>query len=202
MRNGVSRIGRIDLRIERGDFHREIYDGKKLRIFSERVGPTLGFSDEALQQIEATRRIFIGLFFTEDSLAQKIDSEPDFLCVPLAQRFHHICAIFSGDKLPRHSGNVASQDECADPRHEACDAHTALNRWREAVVHTGEIFFEMLDDITRFAKRRQNIYKAKHLHFELLIAHRERHHPLIKTGLAEKRLWMLIDQLKNARTAL
>jgi hypothetical protein len=32
--------------------------------------------------------------------------------------------------------------------------------------------------------------------------HRERHQALIKTGLAEKSVWIFIDQLKNARAAL
>ena len=32
--------------------------------------------------------------------------------------------------------------------------------------------------------------------------HRERHQALIKSGLAEKTVWMFIDQLKNTRAAL
>jgi hypothetical protein len=32
--------------------------------------------------------------------------------------------------------------------------------------------------------------------------HRERHQALIKAGLAEKSVWMFVDQLKNARAAL
>jgi hypothetical protein len=35
----------------------------------------------------------------------------------------------------------------------------------------------------------------------MLVAHRERHHPLIKTGFAEKRLRMLIDQIEYAFAA-
>jgi hypothetical protein len=36
----------------------------------------------------------------------------------------------------------------------------------------------------------------------MLIAQGERHHPLIETSLAEKRLRMFVDKLENARTAL
>ena len=39
MGNGVGRIGRIHLRIERGNFYREIYNWKKLGVCSERIGP-------------------------------------------------------------------------------------------------------------------------------------------------------------------
>ena len=60
----------------------------------------------------------------------------------------------------------------------------------------------MLDDVARTPERRQHIDKAKHLDFKTLIAHRERHQPLVKTGLAEKRFRMAVDQLKNARAAL
>jgi hypothetical protein len=40
------------------------------------------------------------------------------------------------------------------------------------------------------------------LEFELLIAHRDRHQSLIKSGLAEERLGVFIDQFKNAPSAL
>jgi len=40
------------------------------------------------------------------------------------------------------------------------------------------------------------------LQFELLIAHRECHQSLIKSGLAEKRLGVFIDQLEDAPAAL
>src|SRR5256714_2622887 len=185
MRNGVSRIGRIYLRIERRDFHGEIYKRKKLGIFSARIGPASRFAREALQQIEATHRIFIGLFFTEDSLAQKIDSEPNLLRLPLAQRFHYILTIFSGDKLARHSGNIPSQDKRTDPWDYARHAHPGPNHWREAISHPGKVFFKVLDDFVGVAERWQHIDKAEHLDLETLIAHGERHHVLIKTGLAE-----------------
>src|SRR5262245_18866487 len=50
-------------------------------------------------------------------------------------------------------------------------------------------------------ERSQNIDKSKELHFEVLVAHRERHHSLIKSSLAEKWLRMFVDQLKNALAA-
>jgi hypothetical protein len=40
------------------------------------------------------------------------------------------------------------------------------------------------------------------LEFELLIAHRERHQSLIKSGLTEKGFRMFIDQLEDAPAAL
>src|SRR5437764_11408005 len=51
-------------------------------------------------------------------------------------------------------------------------------------------------------ERRKNSDKAKQLQFELLITHRERHQPLVKSGLAEKRLWVFIDQLEDPLAAL
>ena len=56
----------------------------------------------------------------------------------------------------------------------------------------------MLDDVAEAVERGQNVNKAKHLHLEILIAHRERHDALIKAGLAKKRLRMLVHQLENA----
>src|SRR5947207_6468693 len=50
--------------------------------------------------------------------------------------------------------------------------------------------------------RRKNIDKAKQLQFELLITHRERHQSLVKSGLAEKRLWVFINQVEDPLAAL
>ena len=47
------------------------------------------------------------------------------------------------------------------------------------------------------AERREHIDKAEHLHLEMLVPHRERHHPLVKTGLAENRFGISINQLEN-----
>src|SRR5882724_655078 len=171
MRNGVSWIGRIHLRIERGDFHRKIYNREKLRIFFKWIDPASRFPGEAIEQIKTARRVFVGLFFADDGLAQKIDSETDFLCATFPQRFHHIVWIFSGDELARHSGDVPAQDAPAHPRNDARETKTSINERGEAIASTGEIFFEMFHDIARSAKRRQYIDKAKHLHFEMLIAH-------------------------------
>ncbi len=49
----------------------------------------------------------------------------------------------------------------------------------------GEIFIEMADDVAAAMERREDIDKAEHLHFEVLIAHRELHHALVKAGFAE-----------------
>ena len=171
MRDRLVRIGRIHLRIKCGDFHREIYNGEKLGIFCQRIGPVPGFARQAFQQIKTTRRIFVGLFFAENGLAQKIDSETDVLCAPLPQRFHYIVGIFPGDELARHSRDVPAQYPAAHPRNNARETNAGVNDRGEAIANTGEIFFEMLQNIARSAKRREYIYKAKHLHLEMLIAH-------------------------------
>ena len=59
----------------------------------------------------------------------------------------------------------------------------------------------MLDDVGATMERRENINEPKQLDLEVLIAHRERHHPLIKAGLAKQRLRMLIDQIEYAFAA-
>ena len=59
----------------------------------------------------------------------------------------------------------------------------------------------MLHDVAAATERGEHIDKAKHLHLEMLVAHRERHHALIETGLAENRFRMPIDELKNALAA-
>jgi hypothetical protein len=60
----------------------------------------------------------------------------------------------------------------------------------------------VLNDFVGVSERWQHIDKAEHLHLKTLIPHRELHHPLVKTGLAEKRVRMFVDQLENTRTAL
>ena len=69
-------------------------------------------------------------------------------------------------------------------------------------MRVGEIFLEMLNNFARGMQRGQNSDKPKQLQLELLIAHRERHQSLIKSGLAEERLGVFIDQLEDAPAAL
>ena len=49
MREGVGRIGRINLRIERGNFYGDIYDGEELGVLAERIGPAASFASEMLE---------------------------------------------------------------------------------------------------------------------------------------------------------
>ena len=60
----------------------------------------------------------------------------------------------------------------------------------------------MLDDVAGALERGKNIDEAEHLHFEMLVAHRERHHALIKTGRAENGFGMPVNQIENALAAL
>jgi hypothetical protein len=60
----------------------------------------------------------------------------------------------------------------------------------------------MLDDVAAATERRQNIDKAKHLRFEMFIAHRKRHQSLIKASFAEGRFGVLVDQAENFAATL
>ena len=64
-------------------------------------------------------------------------------------------------------------------------------------MHIGKIFLQVPHDFASLSKRREHIDKAKHLHFEMLVAHGKRHHALIKTGLAENRFRIAVDQFEN-----
>src|SRR5205807_1780611 len=61
---------------------------------------------------------------------------------------------------------------------------------------------EMLDDVMRAAERREDIDEAEHLHFEMFVSHRERHHPLVKASLTEDRFRILVDQVENLLATL
>ena len=59
----------------------------------------------------------------------------------------------------------------------------------------------MLDDVAAAMQRSEHINETEHLHLEMFVPHRERHHPLIETGFAEKRFGISIDELKNTLAA-
>ena len=88
MSDRVLRVGRIHLRIERGNFHGNVHDREELGVFAERIGPAARFARQILEQIEATRRIFVRFLFADDRFAEQIDGESDSL--PAA-----VCAAFS-----------------------------------------------------------------------------------------------------------
>src|SRR6266496_24452 len=49
MGNCIGWIGRTDLRIERRNFDRQIYNRKKLRILAQRIAPAFRFARELVQ---------------------------------------------------------------------------------------------------------------------------------------------------------
>src|SRR5262249_33070457 len=198
MRDRVRRIGRIHLGIERGNLYGEIHDREQIGVFPERIRPTATFASEMLEQFQTAHGVFVRLVFANDRFAQKVDRESDALLALFAQRFHHVLGISSGDKLARHAGNVPAQKLAADEGNDPRRADTGANQRRVAVAHVGKIFVEMLDDVGSAMKGRENIHETKELNFEMLVAHRERHHSLIKAGFAEERLRVLIDEFKNA----
>jgi len=62
-------------------------------------------------------------------------------------------------------------------------------------------FVEMLHDVRAAPQRSEHVNETEHLHFKMFVAHRELHHPLIKSGLAENRFRMPIDQIKDLGAA-
>ncbi len=198
----VLRVGRIHLRIERGDFDRNVHDREQLGILSERIGPAAGLFRQPIEQREAARGIFVRFLFAHDRFAEEIDGEPDPLLPPLPQHFHDVVRISSGDELPRHAGNVPAQNRGGEPGEDPGGAQTGLEERHEAVAHVREIFVEVLDDVARAPERREHIDEAEHLHLEMLVPHRERHHPLVKAGLGENRFGIPVDQLENSFASL
>ncbi len=62
---------------------------------------------------------------------------------------------------------------------------------------SAKIFVEVADDFVRVAERGEHVHEAEHLHLEVLVLHRERHHALVEAGFAENGFGMLIDELEN-----
>jgi hypothetical protein len=104
--------------------------------------------------------------------------------------------------LARHPGNIPAKGARTYPRNDARQMNASVNERREAIPHISEIFLDVLNYIARSAKRWEDIHKAKQLPFELFILYRNRHHPLVKAGLAEKRLGMSINELEDAHATL
>src|ERR1700736_1275150 len=154
-----------------------------------------------LEQFQTARGVIASFLFTDNRFAEKIDGESDALGAAFAERFHHVLRISSGNELAGHAGDVPAQKLTADPRHNSRRANSSSNQRRVTVAHVREIFVKMLDDIGAAMERRQNIDEAEQLDLEMLVPHRERHHPLIKTGFAEERFGMLIDQIEYAFAA-
>jgi hypothetical protein len=59
----------------------------------------------------------------------------------------------------------------------------------------------MLDDIGAAPEGSEHVNETEHLHFEVFVTHRKLHHPLIKSGLAENRFRMAINQIKDLGAA-
>src|SRR5204863_613682 len=193
MNDGIRRVGRIHLRIKRRHFYGKINDREQLRVFAKRICPAARFATEMLEQFQTTTGVLVRFLFAYNCLAEKIDCKPDALGAAFAEHFHDVIRIPSGDELARHAGYVPSQSLAADPGSELRQKHAGAN--------AREIFVEMLDDIGSAMERGKNINEPEQLHLEVLIAHRERHHSLVKAGFTEERLRMLVDQIEYALAA-
>src|SRR4029077_8593875 len=88
-----------------------------------------------------------------------------------------------------------------EPGNSAGDPNAGFKEWHKAIVHSREVFAEMLNDIVRVSKRCKHIDKAKQLHFEVLVSHRKRHHPLVKASPAENRLRITVNQFDYPLTS-
>src|SRR5437764_15274119 len=116
MTDRIGRIGRVHLRVERGNFYRNVNDRKQLGIFPHWIQPSFSVTGQHFHQLEAARSILRRLLLTYYRFAEQVDRESNSLAVSLPQRLHHVPWIFAGDELPRHSGNVPPQYLPADPR--------------------------------------------------------------------------------------
>ncbi len=147
-----SGIGRIHLRIERGDFHGNIHDRKEPFILAERISPAAGLPGESVEQVETARGVFVRFLFAHDRFAQQIDGESDPFLPPLAQHFHDVIRISPGDELPRHAGDVPAQNRGGQPGKDARGTQAGIQERHKAVAHIRKIFLEMLDDVARAAE--------------------------------------------------
>ncbi len=119
----------------------------------------------------------------------------------LAQRFHYVIRIAPGDELARHSRDVPAQEFSTDDRDDARERYPGADERGVTIAHVGEVFVEMLDDVGAAPEGSEHVDETEHLHFEMFVAHRKLHHPLIKSGLAENRFRMAIDQIKDLGAA-
>ena len=55
----------------------------------------------------------------------------------------------------------------------------------------------MLHDVLRAPERCQHVDEPEQLDLEMLIPHREGHHPLVKAGFRENGLGFLVNQFEN-----
>ncbi len=69
VRDRVRRVGRVHLRVERGNFNRHIHYREKLAVAAQRIGPAARFRGQALEQRQATLAVFVGFLLAHDRFA-------------------------------------------------------------------------------------------------------------------------------------
>ena len=204
MRDRVFRIGRIHLRIERGDFYRDDSPPETARrsCLTDRSSP--GSARDRPSSSSMQRAAYSSASFSLTTASpSKSTVKPIRSLRRFAQRLHHVLRIAAGDELPRHAGDVPAQNRRGEPGENArrlrCrSAGTGRSRCRMPAKYSPRcctISPERRSDASTSTKR--NICTLK-----CLVAHRERHHPLVESGLAEDRFGVLIDQLENLQPAL
>jgi len=79
--------------------------------------------------------------------------------------------------------------------------NAGANGRRITIPHILKVFIQVSDYFAAPVEGREDVHESEHLDLEMFVAHGERHHALVKTGLAEERLRMFVDQFEDSLTA-
>ena len=203
MRDRILRVGRIHLRIERGDFYGNDSRPGTARRLCRADRSSRGSVSRSPSSRSKQRAAY------SSASCSLTTASPSRSTVNPIFSFRRLRSVFITSSGFRPAMNCRAIPETFQRRigavshgKNARGAQAGLQERHEAVAHAGKIFVEMLDDVAGAAQGREHIDEAEHLHLEMLVPHRERHHPLVKAGFAENRFRIPINQLENSPAAL
>ena len=109
----------MNLRIERGDFDREIqrrHRAARRHIAFARARPFRRLLCEQFHQLQVTPRVFVGFRLAHHRFAEHIQGERDVLFVQLPQRGDDFLLVVAEHELPRQAGDLRFHARAQQPR--------------------------------------------------------------------------------------
>ena len=164
------RIDRVELAVERREFHRHIDSRNRstiVSIQSRHLGPGVYRRGNRFDQIDIGLQIPIGFDFAGDRFAEDVECEGPFPDSFGKGDFEHFLGCRAGDEpsgVGRRAGPSGIGEHVLGRAESPSHVQSDPRRRRQPIANRPEIFLQMSRNASALGEHRQHVDEAKHLH--------------------------------------
>ena len=188
-RDGVFRVGGMDVGRERGNLDREV-EARQRAVRPEVAEAGRGllrieFGD-GVEDLEVALKKHVGLRVADDGFAEEVDRGGEAELEVLFDLLEQILARLAGDKLSGHVHDLGLDGRGDEGRSERGRRQAGLEGGVELNRLVAKVFLQVADNLGGAVERREDVDKTEELGLEDGILHRPVHQPGIGSFLGEQ----------------